>query len=766
MAEGKVKWFSEHKRYGFIAQDAGKDVFVHISEWCGPAGGLKQGDRVTFEVQQTRRGPQAVNVRPVGMESAKRASYRFLNPYNFVRPLTASRPNAAPQLGRLTPPPHDRYVELTGKIKCRVRADTLLFISDSHAIETKTVRERGRDKEHPLYRFFEYEGQPALPASGLRGMLRSVFEAATNSCFSVFAGHKRLSYHLPPDEALKLVPARVIHENGEWYLDILNGTTPVVVGQKPQGHQYAAWVKQYTPLWSSRTHDRKPNSHYSTRNHIPLGGFEHGDECQALIEEVDHPLRPFRFWNVVKIAPPDAPPLNPCGSHQQLVTGYLCITNQNIENKHDERLFFYVGSKPVRIPLSDRVRRHYRQLIEDYQERHSADVEKRRKRYEKNPSIPPPDQPEGKTPAFSRFILDPRETKLKHGALVYVMLDRVGQAERAKFIVPVSVPRVGYEQTVGNRLDPDSSFEESLLHKCRDYEHLCPACRVFGWVYGTGDPEEPKLDADERAAYAGRVRLTHAMPADGKVHQYDEDLTLAILSSPKPTTTRFYLCPTDGRPRDRIEDNQVDYSKKACQRLRGRKFYRHHGEQLNEQEFTSPSGKQSDQNRTVKGVVKPGSVFEFSLEFENLSEVELGALLWAIELDGWHHRLGLGKSLGFGSVTIKVVEMETLDFVQRYERFKSGWANKVDQDTYVEIFQKAMKARYSGNFYDLDNIRDLKALLAEPPDLPIHYPRSTLQPQPGGKNYEWFVGNKRKGGPRLVLRLATEDTDGLPLVDK
>jgi hypothetical protein len=66
-------------------------------------------------------------------------------------------------------------------------------------------------------------------------------------------------------------------------------------------------------------------------------------------------------------------------------------------------------------------------------------------------------------------------------------------------------------------------------------------------------------------------------------------------------------------------------------------------------------------------------------------------------------------------------------------------------------------------------VRDLKALAGKPSEFPIHYPRVSSEPTVEGKNFEWFMGNKRSGrdaGPRLVLPLADEDTDGLPLLDK
>jgi len=63
---GHVKWYSPQKGYGFITNAKGDEIFVHRSSLSAGVYRLDEGERVEFEEQQTEKGPEAINVAPLG----------------------------------------------------------------------------------------------------------------------------------------------------------------------------------------------------------------------------------------------------------------------------------------------------------------------------------------------------------------------------------------------------------------------------------------------------------------------------------------------------------------------------------------------------------------------------------------------------------------------------------------------------------------------------------------------------------------------------
>jgi cold shock protein len=67
MATGKVKWFNEQKGYGFIAQDDGRELFVHHTGIAGDGfKNLYENQAVEFDTERSDKGMKAVNVRAIG----------------------------------------------------------------------------------------------------------------------------------------------------------------------------------------------------------------------------------------------------------------------------------------------------------------------------------------------------------------------------------------------------------------------------------------------------------------------------------------------------------------------------------------------------------------------------------------------------------------------------------------------------------------------------------------------------------------------------
>lgn len=740
---------------------------------------------------QGRGGPpQRQNVGPKLAAAARKTVGDFRNPYNFIP--APPRPTTGP-LADARPCGHDRFHadRFTGTIGVRLTTVTPLLLPDAAGA---TEDAKGH-KTLPLR--IGPDGRPFIPPTSIKGMLRAAFEAATNSRFGVFSAHdERLAYRAAAQEGLSLVP--VIVENG--MITLQRGTTDVL---PPGRHaergriQHAAWLPRYKrgvgpdPL---RFRDGKVPSH--------------GDTVWCWAVRKRHRSNRFDFWGVIEIARSETElgPKPQRDSEVRKIQGRVCITNQNIGNKHDERVFFEDGMPPVQIPLTDEVKRAWRELIRNYQAAHVDDLADRKRRGKRPEDFL--DKVPGET-AWSRHVYEKGAENFDDGTtLCHALVRQEGSRYTVEALYPVMISRKLYDETPAALLEAAGN-----LIPAATIDQLSPADRVFGWVAGKGG------DTEGAHAYRGNLRIgpVTCHRADAVESFGGDGLPLAILGQPKPQQGRFYVAQTPaGEAQDSgLTKQEAGYAKGKG--LRGRKAYPHQAhlrpdhwkDPLEDrtqthtegvfQEYRRPGGVTNNQNRSITGWVRPDSVFTFDLHLTNLSAEELGALLWllgqSVGPKPGCFRLGGGKPLGFGSVRLEIGTAGAADPAacrvaagtgvrESYRSLAAATSASLDAKTAVEAFQQAVVNAYpekaptsrplAEQFARVPFIAALiRSMQGFDDKLPMHYPRARqpghagpVPPHPEGKAYEWFVANDREGreaGPHQALDdLATDS--GLPML--
>lgn len=720
----------------------------------------------------------------------------FHNPYNFIP--APPRNIGHPELGDHPQVAQDSFdvTRYTGIIRVRLVAKTPLLVPD-----TNNQTERNGHKTFPLR--MDATGRPLIPASSVRGMLRSAYEAVTNSRFGRFSHsqHKdRLAFRMEACDGLKLIPARV--ENGQ--IQLLTGTSNVTRDGKLDGPMYAAWLPRY--------HKGKPSNQAITYLDRTLPS--HGDQVECWLELVQHHgwnrgkwchLPNFQYWRVRQVVQAGsdigtAPPVTPqtkgqegsswheaLGQPLRQVQGWVCITNANINRKHDERVFFVppknAPRSPGPFPVTEAHRTIWRELIANYQTIHEDALAKRKQGGQS------PEQYLGGEPgqtAWSRHVYTSTDRELLDGTLCYVRLNDDQTEVEALF--PVIIARELYDVSPWQLLDPS-------LRPASSIEELSPADRVFGWVHA--DADRGTLSRGDQAAARGLLQVG-AVNCQSSVTDSVESFAgpgvpLAILSSPKPQQGRFYVARS---PNGEAQSSGLPKVKTGYGRghgLRGRKVFPHQrslpdqhwanptedrtqatGPTAHCQEYRRPrekgTEKRDDQNRSILGWVKSGAEFTFDLHLHNLSKVELGALLWLLQLPSDHYfRLGGGKPLGFGSVCLSIDSYDVRsgeDLEARYSSWGDDSSGNGPSNEAAALFESAVAEAYlpRGAFDDVPFIKAFKtACTGHSDDLPVHYPRTSGAPTPEGESFRWFVSNEKEGVRHALGDLACDP--GLPMLE-
>ena len=262
---------------------------------------------------------------------------------------------------------------------------------------------------------------------------------------------------------------------------------------------------------------------------------------------------------------------------------------------------------------------------------------------------------------------------------------------------------------------------------CSSLDNLCFACRLFGT---TGNSNEEKK-SNEMTSYMGRVFIADAKCSEKK-EKLSEVITMKPLGEPHPSLARFYL--TKGS----YDDANVS--------IRGRKFYWHHSDKIKAGEnykkyLDSITTDERAKYNSSLSFLKPNNIFEFEVEFKNLTEEELGVLIYSLELeDGMLHKFGKAKAFGFGSSKIEIKEL-LLKSQDRYKSFAISY-EKEDKNIYKDIAKEIYVCE------NKEEIKELKAILAEKNSLDFSkspFPEFGVNNKNGEKVFNtlnWFTKNK------------------------
>ena len=225
---------------------------------------------------------------------------------------------------------------------------------------------------------------------------------------------------------------------------------------------------------------------------------------------------------------------------------------------------------------------------------------------------------------------------------------------------------------------------------------------LFGFVRDKRQPEGVPQAA------AGRVFVSDGqfVSAQAGVWLRPDPLTPRILSSPKPTTYQHYLVQPEQTGAQERSLRRYDHRTSETT-LRGHKLYWHKGAVGTDKLSETDQGKLQSARKqyTQFEPVAAGVTFSFAVHFENLSQVELGALLWVLRLcdDDWQgatgrkrgpyrFKLGMGKPLGMGAVGVRH-ELYLSDRDARYRELFAGerWADPAPPDA-AEVAPRAIAA--------------------------------------------------------------------------
>lgn len=741
----------------------------------------------------------------------------FHNPYHFV-PLPENRSGPERQalekdkLALPTHVTHERFAQNTfsGRIICRLTTVTPLVIGSTQSGD-------GPKQIEP----FRVPGtsDPGIPGSALRGLISSVLEATTGSALRVLDCNRIFSYRKSMEQGLSALGLVVDTPKGLHLYPLAMQHRSIYAKTAAglnfnNGESIPKGSGNYSKIFPCEC----PKVYFGTRvdicdarfharyrsNSAPYGGPFYALPQNALVPKIKPPpgkgqnFKPgiyFDLGDMTNVLP--EPWDDRKHNEPEYVRGILrvlgltsVLREKSMPTKEHE--FFIPFSKEEEDSLRNGTARLFPILPEALERFNQLADERTKEADDTTPDVDVlPFTPHGQTRAPAAGC-DPNRPKrayhLKAGDIVFFRPTADGTAVAEVSLSSIWRGRVekGAERnrsaaTVGDFV---AKADPALLPMGDPRKtHLTPAELLFGFVEQNG-----------KRALASRVRFSLARPLENQGQLlYDKWVDLQVLSSPKPPSANFYF---------HQRKNQRWIAKSSLNldldQIQGRKFYLHTHDIKNAKKPDDPRWRmhprnvQSGDYDRMRVQVRPvlaGKTFEFEVRFDNLSRFELGALLHALRPSvEFHHKLGLGKPLGLGTVRIDPVTLELIDRYWRYavdeltaSRVHQLWER--DPETGIWTGPKAESRNDPAHLVE-DFLQELKkhdpnetalrALLTigNPGKVThrVHYPQvagiACEAPEFEADRYEWWVTNDYRSTPDSDRQHIGHVTDSLPALKR
>ncbi|MCL6457520.1 MAG: TIGR03986 family CRISPR-associated RAMP protein [Gorillibacterium sp.] len=626
---------------------------------------------------------------------------RFINPYNFVPFGNKCDRSAIP----------DKPGNLTGYLECGLDVLTPLFIPNTS--NNKALHHTNESQDESSNNFFSYADlgdkgnkpdgyyEPVIPGSEIRGVVRSVFEAAFNGCMSSVEGKRVLKRRTTVPKK----PGLLKKHDGKWVIIPCDRWMINRLEDKVGSYGRDEGFGQFVPdeLYAS-WEEGKILYVDGTKKFITSGGFRTNfyvaAECSPL---------PQKGW----------------------ISGYL-HKGEPFVSKHHESVF---------VPKKEADKISVRQL----------DVDRLEQVLEQYA-----DKTINKHIGKGHNSYKGYDATNVNGILVYYSERSSKENKQPLYMTPACLSKEIFDQQIEQLLKQNGEYQP-CTHGVRD---VCPSCALFGMVTkdGKGESRASRVRFEDGHIVSPLVTM--------KDYYLEDDITLPEMGEPKPGTVEFYTLSPKEKEGLSYEYWTYDYLGKGGNdkkmlsstmlQLRGRKFYWHSDAWRN-------YWKNKDTLTTMRQRIRPlkpssdenlaeGPLFKFRIYFENVTELELMRLQWALTFndDACAHKIGRAKPLGFGSARITILRLlgrsvdpeggewkcepldlqgDTLKFGKEVEILKqlADWKNKPKNVSYHKGHNSTLKG------HSLEETKNASA------------------------SHQWFNGNRDKGKFSKVLPKPDEE---------